>query len=72
MKRVAALAVLALVLVGCRSATAPGENVGGGLSATGTEQVNYVHDTKHQVGCWVYVSSSNTSISCLPDTQYKP
>lgn len=70
MKRLVLVGLAVLALAGCRAGTAPGDNVAGGMTVTGTEAVQYVHDTKRGVGCWIYVSSDNTSISCLPDSQY--
>lgn len=64
-----AIAVLSVLLVGCREGLSPGDTVESGGALT-SEAVKYVHDTKHGVGCWFYVSESNTSISCLPDSSY--
>lgn len=62
--------LFALALAGCRETLAPGETVGSGGGVI-SEAVKYLHDAKRGVGCWYYVSANNTSISCLPDSQYR-
>lgn len=71
MKRLILVLLLALSLVGCRESMSPGETVQSGAAWT-SEAIKYVHDEAHGVGCWFYVSESNTSISCLPDSEYLP
>lgn len=69
--RVLALAFLGLLaLAGCRETISPGTTVssGGGITS---ETVKYLHDAEHGVGCWFYTSANNTSIGCLPDSQYR-
>jgi hypothetical protein len=62
-----ALVVLALLaVVGCDS---PGEKIGEGDKYLGG-QLNYIHDQKHHVGCWIIANSGRASVACLPDSQY--
>ena len=58
--RVITLSAFVAVIV---VAAACGKAVGGGVFGNGVE---YVHDAKHGVSCWV-----KDGISCLPDSQVK-
>lgn len=69
MRRLISLALLAVLAAGCAGSLSPGEDV----AATGANAVKYVHDEVHAVGCWYLVGTSGAgSISCLPDSEYRP
>jgi hypothetical protein len=67
-----AFTVFVFLFAACRANTAPGETVDSGTNPAGTQQIKYVHDTKHGVGCWFFIDEHGTSLSCLPDSQYTP
>lgn len=68
MKKVIALMLLALSLVGCAGYAAPGEDVANNFG----QAVKFVHDDQRGVGCWFVVGTNGGgSIACLPDDAYE-
>lgn len=62
MKRLAAIAALIVVLVGCKDATTSEASVGLG-------EIAIWHDKQRAVTCWVYKGYQKGGISCIPDDQ---
>jgi len=60
MKMKVVLVVLGLfLLVGCSSSR-------GGTPIYEESDIEYIHDSKHNVGCWIHYYG----LSCIPDSQY--
>lgn len=62
MKRIAALAACALLLVGCNDQS---QKVGD----TAAGSIRIWHDDQRSVTCWIFGEGYRGGLSCIPDTQ---
>ena len=60
MRRLVAIALLAILAVGC---TQVGEPISEGT------RISYSHDDAHHVSCWAFHEGYAGGISCLPDSE---